>query len=168
MNTELPLFSNIDHEYLTAHPDKKVSLGLWFADNFMESPNYTRKMIRRERDFETAKAYILAYYIFIDAHEGKKESHAMRIGYGVHGSHCCIQHGCKYGDPTCPVFLGLVKQECRQECCQDADRDLRDHLKSVVFHLHSMNSQDKRHLDAIDYLEDIIDNELESKGVSRH
>lgn len=26
--------------------------------------------------------------------------------WGVHISHCCILHGCKYGDRDCPVKLG--------------------------------------------------------------
>lgn len=36
---------------------------------------------------------------------------------GVHASHCCERHGCKYGDPDCPVETGQVKAlyEC-EEC----------------------------------------------------
>lgn len=29
---------------------------------------------------------------------------------GVHVNHCCVKHGCKYGDSDCPVVLGKVKQ----------------------------------------------------------
>ncbi len=35
----------------------------------------------------------------------------MRGTIGVHASHCCKWHGCKYGDPDCPVANGDVEQE---------------------------------------------------------
>lgn len=31
--------------------------------------------------------------------------------WGVHETHCCKKHGCKYGKDDCPVELGLIKQE---------------------------------------------------------
>jgi hypothetical protein len=36
--------------------------------------------------------------------------------WGVHETHCCKKHGCKYGDIDCPVKLGLTvqKYECEQ------------------------------------------------------
>lgn len=37
--------------------------------------------------------------------------------YGVHISHCCKWHGCKYGDSDCPVVTGKVKQEYLCESC---------------------------------------------------
>lgn len=37
----------------------------------------------------------------------------------AHDTHCCPEHGCKYGDADCPVELGasdgIVCQECRYE-----------------------------------------------------
>ena len=36
---------------------------------------------------------------------------------GVHITHCCKWHGCKYGDPDCPVVSGEVKQEYLCEWC---------------------------------------------------
>lgn len=36
---------------------------------------------------------------------------------GVHQTHCCIIHGCKYGDEDCPVELGLLTQESPCEHC---------------------------------------------------
>ena len=30
----------------------------------------------------------------------------------VHTEHCCAEHGCKYGDNDCPVWLGFAKQSC--------------------------------------------------------
>ena len=31
--------------------------------------------------------------------------------WGVHESHCCSKHGCKYGDVDCPVALDIIKQD---------------------------------------------------------
>lgn len=42
---------------------------------------------------------------------------------GVHATHCCKWHGCKYGDPDCPVVSGEVKQ---QYLCWDCDNDLKN------------------------------------------
>ena len=39
--------------------------------------------------------------------------------YGVHKSHCCKWHGCKYGDPNYPVVSGKIKQEYLCELCYD-------------------------------------------------
>lgn len=39
---------------------------------------------------------------------------------GVHVTHCCLHHGCKYGeDETCPVVLGAHKQEYPCEECSN-------------------------------------------------
>lgn len=45
--------------------------------------------------------------------------------YGVHASHCCIEHGCKYGDEDCPVASGEIRQEYICEYCDD------DGIKSI-------------------------------------
>jgi hypothetical protein len=37
--------------------------------------------------------------------------------YGVHRTHCCVKHGCKYGNPKCPVELGLIVQDHPCENC---------------------------------------------------
>lgn len=39
---------------------------------------------------------------------------------GVHVTHCCVLHGCKYGDEDCPVEKGEVEQEYPCEYCNDA------------------------------------------------
>ncbi len=36
---------------------------------------------------------------------------------GVHESHCCVKHGCKYGQDDCPVETGVTKQEYTCETC---------------------------------------------------
>lgn len=36
----------------------------------------------------------------------------------VHTRHCCVRHGCKYGEEdSCPVWLGYVNQENPCEQC---------------------------------------------------
>ena len=36
----------------------------------------------------------------------------------VHTRHCCVDHGCKYGDDDCPVETGVKPQEHPCEVCQ--------------------------------------------------
>ena len=38
--------------------------------------------------------------------------------WGVHESHCCSTHGCKYMDDQCPVALDIVDQKHDCEYCQ--------------------------------------------------
>lgn len=47
---------------------------------------------------------------------------------GVHESHCCVLHGCKYcQDEDCPVEIGKTKQEFPCErCYEDGIRSLED------------------------------------------
>lgn len=43
---------------------------------------------------------------------------------GVHASHCCKWHGCKYGkDDECPVVTGKIIQ---MYLCEYCDYDLED------------------------------------------
>jgi hypothetical protein len=37
--------------------------------------------------------------------------------YGVHKTHCCVKHGCKYGDKDCPIVNGEIKQDYICESC---------------------------------------------------
>ena len=41
--------------------------------------------------------------------------------WGVHRTHCCVDHGCKYNYKDCPVELGLLKQDYPCEMCNDED-----------------------------------------------
>jgi hypothetical protein len=38
---------------------------------------------------------------------------------GVHRTHCCSRHGCKYGEDNCPVVTGEVIQEYPCEYCEE-------------------------------------------------
>ncbi len=37
---------------------------------------------------------------------------------GVHQTHCCITHGCKYGNTDCPVLSGMFLQAHPCELCR--------------------------------------------------
>lgn len=40
--------------------------------------------------------------------------------WSVHEGHCCVIHGCKYGDRDCPVVAKLTKQAYLCESCDHA------------------------------------------------
>ena len=47
-----------------------------------------------------------------------------RDRWGVHETHCCKRHGCKYGEhANCPVTLGLIKQAYGCETGSDFNED---------------------------------------------
>lgn len=55
----------------------------------------------------------------------------MRGSIGVHAAHCCRWHGCKYGDPDCPVVIGEVEQEYQCEDCWHILRE-EDYYRRMV------------------------------------
>ena len=55
----------------------------------------------------------------------------MRGSIGVHVAHCCKWHGCKYGDPNCPVANGEVEQEYQCEDCWHILKEERYYRKMV-------------------------------------
>ena len=63
---------------------------------------------------------------------------------GVHKGHCCVFHGCKYGDEDCPVVNKRITQAYTCEDCVDNEyfnqhRDKRlglyKHFKGTVYEL---------------------------------
>jgi hypothetical protein len=40
-----------------------------------------------------------------------------------HTEHCCSVHGCKYGDPTCTVIMGIKEQKHPCEDCEEEAED---------------------------------------------
>ena len=47
---------------------------------------------------------------------------------GTHRSHCCVYHGCKYGDDEtqCPVFGGRLTQDHPCETCDWVDSEVTE------------------------------------------
>ncbi|MBP3707114.1 MAG: hypothetical protein J6J36_00695 [Clostridia bacterium] len=41
--------------------------------------------------------------------------------YGVHITHCCYIHGCKYGNKDCPVVCGKVVQRYLCWDCEESE-----------------------------------------------
>lgn len=39
----------------------------------------------------------------------------------VHTEHCCLEHGCKYGDDDCPVETGRKRQSYQCEYCSESE-----------------------------------------------
>lgn len=48
---------------------------------------------------------------------------------GTHASHCCVLHGCKYGDKECPVVNGSAEQLYLCETCDEEGIKSLDTLK---------------------------------------
>lgn len=56
----------------------------------------------------------------------------MSTNIGVHASHCCVLHGCKYRDDDCPVESGQVEQKYLCEICAEYDIESLELLKRIV------------------------------------
>ena len=64
----------------------------------------------------------------------KWPSYVSKESYGVHASHCCILHGCKYAYDDCPVVKGKIKQLYLCETCTEyagiKDWDIFEKMKN--------------------------------------
>lgn len=49
---------------------------------------------------------------------------AIAKGPDVHTEHCCIKHGCKYGDETCTVTTGAKTQSFPCHYCHDDKQEI--------------------------------------------
>ena len=47
------------------------------------------------------------------------------MSVGVHVTHCCLRHGCKYGDEDCPVAAGTHEQMYKCESCDWEEEEAR-------------------------------------------
>jgi hypothetical protein len=52
--------------------------------------------------------------------------------YGVHRTHCCVIHGCKYGYEDCPVVNEVITQEYPCEYCASIDSYYGPHTDKRV------------------------------------
>ena len=57
--------------------------------------------------------------------------------YGVHISHCCYIHGCKYGDKDCPVASGEVAQK---HLCYDCTEEYEPYTLEEIESLRKTKS----------------------------
>ena len=63
---------------------------------------------------------------------------------GVHRTHCCKLHGCKYGDENCPVADGTIMQDYPCERC-----GMDDNIHSIteleqVIEIRSLTVQERK------------------------
>lgn len=66
------------------------------------------------------------------AQVSEEELDGMPYGIGVHLTHCCADHGCKYGYDDCPVAnLRIVQQEHRCEQCYER----QERMKKILLDL---------------------------------
>jgi len=61
--------------------------------------------------------------------------------WGVHETHCCVEHGCKYGDEDCPVVIGLIKQKYFCQDCNPNDNYIINNKFNV--NIDMLNEKDK-------------------------
>lgn len=59
----------------------------------------------------------------------------MKGNIGVHRTYCCKFHGCKYGDPDCPVENGVIEQDYPCEDCSGIDAILLKSISEQVLYL---------------------------------
>ena len=52
--------------------------------------------------------------------------------WGVHTSHCCVVHGCKYGEKECPVVQKQAKQEYLCEYCSEDGFDTLEDVENFI------------------------------------
>ena len=52
--------------------------------------------------------------------------------YGVHASHCCVKHGCKYNNPDCPVVNQQIKQAYLCEYCEQDNITSLAQLETIM------------------------------------
>lgn len=58
-----------------------------------------------------------------------------------HQGHCCGIHGCKYGDDSCPVERGWVKQDHPCEDCRADEEDARERVEECAHDWRTMMAQ---------------------------
>lgn len=49
----------------------------------------------------------------------------------VHSSHCCVLHGCKYGEESCPVVIKTEAQEYPCEWCHEEGFEEAPTIESI-------------------------------------
>lgn len=65
----------------------------------------------------------------------------------VHAGHCCAEHGCKYGDNTCPVVLKDTLQEYPCEDCRpssDVEQSILRTMEALIHELEWSKSLEAR------------------------
>jgi len=93
--------------------------------------------------------------------------------YGVHQTHCCLLHGCKYGDDDCPVVSGKVKQDCICFDCEEEGISSIKELQNLIEDNKQKSSIgicyiNTTNLSDLDILEQWINMQLENSDKNGH
>lgn len=94
-----------------------------FYDKFKKDTKYGKVSMEDYRKaVETIEQYKIEQLEF-DRIDHKKPTNTSipEERWGVHRTHCCFKHGCKYGDDDCPVEIGLIAQDYLCESCTQDD-----------------------------------------------
>ena len=67
----------------------------------------------------------------VDEAISKGETTIPKYKWGVHKTHCCVKHGCKYGDLDCPVELAFIEQDYDCEDCEDDNLFEQFNVKTI-------------------------------------
>ena len=59
------------------------------------------------------------------------ESDKLPYNIGVHVTHCCSLHYCKYGEDECPVVTGKYLQQYPCEYCPDSLKDAQTKIEAA-------------------------------------
>lgn len=63
--------------------------------------------------------------------------------WGVHEGHCCVLHGCKYGDKDCPVVSNETKQDYLCESCSLANVETVTKVHDLMTKINNLSDGDK-------------------------
>lgn len=71
------------------------------------------------------------------------------VSDGVHTSHCCHEHGCKYApheedEASCPVMTGALRQEFPCEYCEQDEKEKDETANAIVAWLERQHEEVKR------------------------
>ena len=69
---------------------------------------------------------------FETAQKANRTTNIPKEEWGVHETHCCFEHGCKYRDEQCPVALGIVKQRYKCESCNEDESEYKQELENLT------------------------------------
>jgi len=103
-------FSNFINRLKIEGLDDK--LGEFTCDEIIESIASTTEYERKKKESQLA----------VD----KGTTTIPKEKWGVHITHCCLEHGCKYGHIDCPVATGLVKQKYLCEDCAETSQSIQN------------------------------------------
>lgn len=78
----------------------------------------------------------------VDCHQVKLTSSIPKEQWGVHETHCCEVHGCKYSKVDCPVKIGLIaaRHEC-EYCVDDASDEHPQYSPKVAKELSKLGQR---------------------------